>query len=217
MNQVVRQKRARTDEEKLFRRQTILDAADAYFREVGFEAFSMANLARHAGVAKGTLYLYFETREEVFLALHGERMARWIEVLIDAMNPGITDKNFATLLFDSAHEDATLIPLMTRMDHVIEHNISIDSLVESKRNFRKLLDRVSEHISKTMNLRADQSFDLLTALGSLLMGATRIDQGPALDAEELPDDVRELINAFSSRELFINNACRILHCIRHGI
>ena len=51
-------KRARTDAQKLFRRQAILDAADLHFAAVGFDAFSMARLAAQAGVAKGTLYLY---------------------------------------------------------------------------------------------------------------------------------------------------------------
>ena len=63
-------KRARTDEQKSLRRQSILDAAESLFREGGFEAFSMAKLAKLTGVVKGTLYLYFETREEVFLVLY---------------------------------------------------------------------------------------------------------------------------------------------------
>ena len=45
-------RRARTDQQKYFRRQQILDAAEAHFREVGYDAFSMANLAKLAGVVK---------------------------------------------------------------------------------------------------------------------------------------------------------------------
>jgi len=62
----VERKRARTQDQKHFRRQQILDAAEQHFAEVGYEGFSMANLAKLAGVVKGTLYLYFKTREEVF-------------------------------------------------------------------------------------------------------------------------------------------------------
>ena len=64
--------RARTQDQKHFRRQQILDAAKMHFEDVGYESFSMANLAKLAGVAKGTLYLYFATREEVFLALYAK-------------------------------------------------------------------------------------------------------------------------------------------------
>ena len=43
-------KRARSLEDKSFRRQQILDAAAALFQEVGYEGFSVALLASKAGV-----------------------------------------------------------------------------------------------------------------------------------------------------------------------
>ena len=61
---VVINQRARSAEQKALRRQAVLEAAEKYFNEVGYEAFSMAQLAKNTGVAKGTLYLYFNTREE---------------------------------------------------------------------------------------------------------------------------------------------------------
>ena len=39
------------------------------FAEVSYAGFSMADVAARAGVAKGTLYLYFKTKEELLLAL----------------------------------------------------------------------------------------------------------------------------------------------------
>ncbi len=69
-------RRARTQEQKNLRRLEILDAAEKHFHEVGYEAFSMASLAKLAGVVKGTLYLYFKTREEVFLTLHTRSLVR---------------------------------------------------------------------------------------------------------------------------------------------
>jgi AcrR family transcriptional regulator len=54
--------RARSAEQKALRRHAVLDAAETYFLEVGYEAFSMAQLAKKTGLAKGTLYLYFTTR-----------------------------------------------------------------------------------------------------------------------------------------------------------
>ena len=62
--------RARSAEQKALRREAVLEAAEAYFLEVGYEAFSMAQLAKKAGLVKGTLYLYFKTREELFMTLY---------------------------------------------------------------------------------------------------------------------------------------------------
>lgn len=47
----------------------ILSAALACFSEKGFAATRMDDIARRAGISKGTIYLYFESKEAVFKAL----------------------------------------------------------------------------------------------------------------------------------------------------
>jgi AcrR family transcriptional regulator len=47
----------------------ILDAALACFAEKGFATTRMEDIARRAGISKGTIYLYFESKEAVFKAL----------------------------------------------------------------------------------------------------------------------------------------------------
>src|SRR5438477_3615946 len=47
----------------------ILEAALACFSEKGFAASRMEDIARRAGISKGTIYLYFESKEAVFKAL----------------------------------------------------------------------------------------------------------------------------------------------------
>jgi AcrR family transcriptional regulator len=51
------------------RRQAILEAALATFAEQGFAAARLDDVAARAGVAKGTLYLYFASKEALFEAL----------------------------------------------------------------------------------------------------------------------------------------------------
>jgi len=48
------------------RKQAILDAALTVFAERGFEAARLDDVAARAGVAKGTLYLYFKDKEALF-------------------------------------------------------------------------------------------------------------------------------------------------------
>ena len=51
------------------KRRQILDGARAVFLAQGFDAASMGEIARAAGVSKGTLYVYFENKEELFEAI----------------------------------------------------------------------------------------------------------------------------------------------------
>ena len=51
-----------------FRTTEILDAARAVFALKGFQGATIDNIASVAGVAKGTVYLYFDSKRELFLA-----------------------------------------------------------------------------------------------------------------------------------------------------
>ena len=51
------------------KRQQILDGAKHVFLSVGFDAASMNDITREAGVSKGTIYVYFGSKEELFGAL----------------------------------------------------------------------------------------------------------------------------------------------------
>ena len=211
------QRRARTQEQKVFRRMQILDAAERHFLEVGYEAFSMASLARLAGVVKGTLYLYFKTREEVFLTLHTRSLVRWSHIFIDQLSADMTDHAYASALYKTAMADGSFVPLLIRLEHVIEHNVAIESLIESKRVFIERVDDIAERTASLLNLTKAQASELVKTMGVLLVGATSTDQGPSLEGEAIPPDVTELIDSFSSETLFTKNACRIIAGIRAGI
>jgi AcrR family transcriptional regulator len=60
---------ARWRRRKQARPQEILEAALAVFAEKGFAAARMDDIASRAGVSKGTIYLYFKSKEAVFKAL----------------------------------------------------------------------------------------------------------------------------------------------------
>ena len=55
--------------EKLLRHQQILDAAYEVFNQVGFFAATMDQIAERAELAKGTIYIYFKSKEEVYFSL----------------------------------------------------------------------------------------------------------------------------------------------------
>src|SRR5688572_14151475 len=54
-------------------RRAILDAAEKVFRDQGFAEAKMARIAQQAGMAAGTLYNYFDSKESIFRALIDQR------------------------------------------------------------------------------------------------------------------------------------------------
>ena len=62
-------------------REKLLQAAEAEFGERGYADASIASITQRAGVALGTFYVYFESKEEIFRALvthMGELTRQWI-------------------------------------------------------------------------------------------------------------------------------------------
>jgi AcrR family transcriptional regulator len=66
---------ARKKETRTERRDAILEAALAEFAAQGFAATRLDDIARRAGVAKGTLYLYFRDKESLFKELVRSRLS----------------------------------------------------------------------------------------------------------------------------------------------
>lgn len=73
--------RAIGEADKAQRRDAILDAAEALFLEHPDRMASVAEVAQAAGLAKGTVYLYFPSKEEMLLALHERHVAAFFDEL----------------------------------------------------------------------------------------------------------------------------------------
>jgi AcrR family transcriptional regulator len=127
------------------RRESILDAATRLFLNVGTEASTMADVAEAAGVAKGTVYLYFDSKEDLVGALRqrffdeliagvgnllavggrGSRLRR-----LDAMVAGLADafearhRLYHTLFGDTgASEGSVMDPFRTMLRAFIRDGV----------------------------------------------------------------------------------------------
>jgi AcrR family transcriptional regulator len=79
---MVAMQRARGSQDKEARRQEILDAAEKLFVRHPERMSSVAEVAAAAGLAKGTVYLYFPGKEEMLLALHERHVAHFFTALL---------------------------------------------------------------------------------------------------------------------------------------
>lgn len=77
--------------ERHARRQTILEAAAAVFAKHGLDSATIEMVARAAEVAVGTIYLYFSSRDDLFLQLTAERIgelvARYTAIQSSGLEP----------------------------------------------------------------------------------------------------------------------------------
>ena len=95
------------------KRRQILEGARLVFRAKGFDGASMEMIARQANVSKGTLYVYFDSKEALFEALiHADRH-RQAEALMDVEANRVED-----IVADLQRLGRTYVRLMTSPDKV---------------------------------------------------------------------------------------------------
>ena len=70
---------SRRDQQKEAKRLALIDAALAVFSRVGFAAAKIDDVAEEAGVSKGTVYLYFESKEKLFEGMVKAKMVPMLD------------------------------------------------------------------------------------------------------------------------------------------
>ena len=101
-----------------FRTREILAAARQLLEQRGPEAMTMEEIAAAAGVAKGTLYLYFQSKDDLILALInqvGENILRDVEASLQA--PGTPPEKLmrmVSVLLEYLHRERLLFPIYAR-------------------------------------------------------------------------------------------------------
>lgn len=68
------------------KRGQIIDGAKRVFMSMGFDAASMNDITREAGVSKGTIYVYFENKEDLFAAMIERERNRVVQTVKHALN-----------------------------------------------------------------------------------------------------------------------------------
>ena len=92
------------------KRRQIMDGARTAFLADGFDGASMSDIARVAGVSKGTLYVYFDSKEQLFEALIREERRQQAERLTEC---SFETNDVRAVLFDFG---CRLIEMMSRPD-----------------------------------------------------------------------------------------------------
>jgi len=58
----------------------ILDGAEKVIAENGFHGSQVSKIAKEAGVADGTIYLYFKNKEDILISLFQDRLGKLVEL-----------------------------------------------------------------------------------------------------------------------------------------
>lgn len=131
---MVIKQRAILDEDKQLRRQAILGAAHELILKHAERIASVEDVARQAGLAKGTMYLYFRTKEEIYLAVHEQQMHEFFDTLESLLTrersrPSL--KRFTRNVVEAIKQHPAFLPLAVQCPE-FERNTDLDVIAGCK-------------------------------------------------------------------------------------
>lgn len=200
-------KRAYSDEEKYQREQLILDAAQHLLMEKGFHDINMSEVARTAKLAKGTVYLYFQTKEELFLTLFERHFGTWldtVEARLNELTAPIHKQTIVDILIDNTVKNRQLIRLAALSNIIFEHNISYDKAYLYKVGLHERIEYLGNLLANKLDLQLEQGILILYRLYVFVIGLENIanpapvsqavyNNNPALTHPDFADELRILV------------------------
>ncbi len=112
----------------------------------------MSAIAASVGLAKGTLYLYFRTREEIFLALLTRELRAWLSSLGAAVHRFPAPGDVLDWIADSLASRNELLRLGALLHSVLERNLSVNTAREFKLNFDAGLSATAGNLAPALQL-----------------------------------------------------------------
>jgi AcrR family transcriptional regulator len=173
-------RRARAPEDKSERRAAIVRAAEALARRDPSCTCSVAQLARKAGLAKGTVYLYFRSREEMLLAVHEKQIHEVFDVIERALAaPRVSAENVvrAGLRYLKAHPE--FYPLASNCRNMLDTNVGTEAAFAFRAGIGKRLQTLGARIERLYpGLRPGEGAALLMNSYALITGLWQLADPP---------------------------------------
>lgn len=167
--------RATNPEDKELRREAILDAAEQLWLSQPERMSNVAEIATATGLAKGTVYLYFRSKEELFLAIHERHVNTFFNRMKAraclAGQPMTLDDLF-TVNRQFLLDFPAFLPVATLCHGLLERQIPLDiAFAFEEHTFRQLNELVEvlrRHFPQATQALMMQSYALFLGLWQLM-------------------------------------------------
>ncbi|MGN1023827.1 MAG: TetR family transcriptional regulator [Lachnospiraceae bacterium] len=121
------------------RKSEILEACGKLYERMGYQEITIRDISRETSMSRPSIYNYFETKEEIFLALLTEEYKKWtedLETLLDSCKE-ISADELARRLADTLTPRIILLKISAMNLYEIETNSRFENLVDYKEAFKK--------------------------------------------------------------------------------
>ena len=139
-----------TPEEIAQKREEIINACERLYRTMGFREITLKEIGGITSFSRPTIYNYFETKEEIFLALFQREYDRWNEELTAVLegNERLAKAELAEKIAASLARREQLLKLLSMNNYDMEANSRLELLTAFKRSYGRSMSLVRMLLAK---------------------------------------------------------------------
>ena len=191
-----------------------MKAAARLFEQQSYEALTVDAVAKASRLAKGTVYLYFPSKEAIFLELLTGELVAWFDALaepLDALGRGDT-RGVAELLAGTLGARPTLRRLLALLHQTLERNVDTASVRNFKHGLLSVMAPTAKRLEERLpELRPGEGFRLLLHLNALVIGV-----GQMSDVSAVVREVLEAPELAGFRVDFVTRLAELLGLVLRG-
>ena len=137
-------------EQKAARRDEIMSACLALYQTKSFRDISMGDIADYTSFSRPSIYNYFETKEEIFLALFQREYECWTAELEEmiATNERMDADAFADAVAKTVEKRTLLLKLLSMNMYDMEEHSRMERLTEFKAAYGASMDTMEKGLEK---------------------------------------------------------------------
>ena len=198
--------RARSASEKLEREDSILMTTEILLRQSGYGSMTMQEVATAAGLAKGTLYLYFTSRESLVLAVYGRLFDRWIDRFAVHQPEFTSFDGFCRDFARHYADDPLFLQLAGFATALLEPQLDREAYIKSKRGMARRVKRLAGLACRQFSIAPTAAQKLIWGFLTIAGGTAQMTVRPTVSEADLPDDVIAFTGLANFETVFVNAA-----------
>ena len=170
----------------------VVAAAAEMLEAWSYPDITMDRIAKRSGVAKGTLYLYFRTKEALFQALYEDRLSAWyaeLHALADRGTGTVDPSAAARVIASTLAARPTLVRLHGLLHTTLRHNIDLESTLDFRRRQQRMISSLAPALAGRIDgLSEADAVRFLIRLEAVVGGLSWAAFPPSLIARSLEEE-----------------------------
>ena len=152
------------------RREEIINACEELYKKENFKDITLKQIGEKTTFSRTSIYNYFQTKEEIFLALFQREYEKWIEDL-NKINERLMIEELANKLAHTIEKRPTLLKLLAMNLYDMEDNSKMEALVEFKQAYGNSIKAVKRCLDKFVtNMNEEEKTNFILSFFPFMYG-----------------------------------------------